>query len=193
MLPLATVSLLPLAFQLAPQPTAPAVRRASAANMGFLDGVKDAFGSGGDKPMVSDDRVTPFDRWLGLDKDLVDQPQADQSVKYVDPLDTANYAVYELSKPMGLAFVENEVECGGVFVEEVLESGSANGCGVAPRDQLVAVDKTLVLGWDCDNALEAITTSQGETTKLVFFRGPTAFLYGPTKPDDEWYQSNLLD
>ena len=39
---------------------------------------------------------------------------------------------------------------------------------------------------------QAIKAAPGETTKLVFFRGPTMFLYGPTKPDAEWYKSNLL-
>ena len=39
---------------------------------------------------------------------------------------------------------------------------------------------------------EQAIKASGETTKLVFFRGPTMFLYGPTKPDDEWYKSNLL-
>lgn len=171
---------------------ATAVHRSSAATMGFLDGVKDAFGSGGDKPLVTEDRVTPFDRWLGLDKDLVEGPQVDETASYIDPLDVSNYAAYDLAKPMGIAFVENEGECGGVFVEEVLESGSANGVGVAARDQLVAVDGTLVMGLEFDAALDAIKGSETETTKLTFFRGPTAFLYGPTKPDEEWYKTNLL-
>ena len=39
---------------------------------------------------------------------------------------------------------------------------------------------------------EQAIKASGETTKLVFFRGPTMFLYGPTKPDDDWYKSNLL-
>lgn len=117
---------------------------------------QDAFGSGGDKPLVTEDRVTPFDRWLGLDKDLVEGPQVDETASYIDPLDVSNYAAYDLAKPMGIAFVENEGECGGVFVEEVLESGSANGVGVAARDQLVAVDGTLVMGLEFDAALDAI-------------------------------------
>ena len=40
-------------------------------------------------------------------------------------------------------------------------------------------------------AVDAIKGSEGESTKLTFFRGPTAFLYGPTKPAAEWYQENL--
>ena len=39
--------------------------------------------------------------------------------------------------------------------------------------------------------VDAIKGSEGETTKLTFFRGPTAFLYGPTKPATDWYQENL--
>eukprot|EP00965_Chrysotila_dentata_P227453 6196029-Pleurochrysis_carterae.AAC.1 len=51
----------------------------------------------------------PFDRWLGLDKDLVEEEsQSVQSVTYVDPTDTSNYVTVSLAKPMGIAFVENE-------------------------------------------------------------------------------------
>ena len=37
------------------------------------------------------DRVTPFDRWLGLDAALVEEESPDQSAMYVDPTDVANY------------------------------------------------------------------------------------------------------
>ena len=48
------------------------------------------------------------------------------------------------------------------------------------------------LTWTAPPHEQAIKAAPGETTKLVFFRGPTMFLYGPTKPDAEWYKSNLL-
>ena len=48
------------------------------------------------------------------------------------------------------------------------------------------------LPWTAPPYEQAIKAAPGETTKLVFFRGPTMFLYGPTKPDAEWYKSNLL-
>ena len=38
------------------------------------------------------------------------------------------------------------------------------------------------IGADFDQAIAAIKQTEGETTKLTFFRGPTAFLYGPTAP-----------
>lgn len=162
---------------------------------GLFDGVKDAFG-GDNKPTVAGDRVTPFDRWLGLDKGLeaVEVEAEGESVTYVDPSDTANYLTAFLAKPMGIAFVENEGGCGGIFVDEVLSSGSAASASpaLARRDQLVAVDTTLVLGAEFDAALGAIQTSPGEVTRLIFFRGPTSFLYGPTKASEEWYQENLL-
>uniref|UniRef100_A0A7S0JGR6 PDZ domain-containing protein n=1 Tax=Calcidiscus leptoporus TaxID=127549 RepID=A0A7S0JGR6_9EUKA len=162
--------------------------------MGLFDGVKDAFTTGSDKPIVSEDRVTPFDRWLGLDKDITASEQKTESVTYVDPSDVQNYVTVQISKPMGLAFVENGGECGGVFVDEVLESGTAASAAppIVTGDQLVAVDSTLVTGWEFDAALDAIKASSSDTTRLVFFRGPTAFLYGPTKPTDEWYQANLM-
>jgi hypothetical protein len=169
--------------------------RARPAVAGLFDGVKDAF-SGDNKPTVGGDRVTPFDRWLGLDKELESAGVATQgeSVTYVDPSDTSNYLTVSLSKPMGIAFVENEGGCGGIFIDDVLDSGSAASASpaLARRDQLVAVDTTLVLGAEFDAALGAIQASPGDATRLVFFRGPTSFLYGPTKASEEWYQQNLL-
>ena len=48
------------------------------------------------------------------------------------------------------------------------------------------------LPWTAPPHEQAIKAAPGDTTKLIFFRGPTMFLYGPTKPDAEWYKSNLL-
>merc|ERR1711972_1108976 len=94
---------------------------------------------------------------------------------------------------MGITFVENDGECGGVCVEKVSETGSAFSAtpAIKANDQLVAVDGDLVFGKDYDSAIGMIKSSSGETTKLVFYRGPTQFLYGPTKPDDKWYVTNF--
>ena len=59
-------------------------------------------------------------------------------------------------------------------------------------DQLVGVDMISVIGSDFDTAIDAIKGTSGEKTKLTFFRGPTAFLYGPTAPSAEWYTSTFL-
>ena len=158
--------------------------------MGLFDGVKDAFGSP-DKPLVDDERVTPFDRWLGLDKGLADANENLAAVTYVDPADKTNYLTVALAKPMGIAFVENE-NVGGVFIDEILSEGSATGSALQQSDQLVAVDSNLVLGAPFDDALGAIRASETEATKLVFFRGPTNFLYGPTQPSAEWYAENVM-
>ena len=119
MLALASTSFVGFAPLSAPASRSGAVR-ARPAVAGLLDGVKDAFGGGGDKPLVAADRVTPFDRWLGLDKDLEAELNdgVDQDVTYVDPSDASNYVSLSLVKPMGIAFVENEGGCGGVFVDE---------------------------------------------------------------------------
>jgi len=176
--------------------SASAAYRVPAPRMGLFDGVKDAFGAkqgDSDKPLVAADRVTPFDRWLGLDKELVAANAPDKTASYVDPTSVTNYFSSSLTKPMGIAFVENENACGGVYVEDVLAEGSASSAGTIQKgDQLVAVDATLVLGVDFDAALDAIKDSSADTTKLTFFRGPTAFLYGPTAPAPAWYQENLL-
>ena len=155
--------------------------RAAALSMGLFDGVKDAFG--GDKPLVAADRVTPFDRWMGLDKALTDAENAvDESASYIDPNDPANYFLVALPKPMGIAFVENEGDIGGVYVDAILPEGSASSeeAPLTKGDQLVGVDATVVAGADFDAALDAIRASDAPRTKLTFFRGPTAFLYGPS-------------
>ena len=77
--------------------------RAAVLSMGLFDGVKDAFG--GDKPVVAADRVTPFDRWMGLDKALIEaENQVDESATYIDPNDTTNCActLTELDGPRRL-------------------------------------------------------------------------------------------
>jgi len=169
-------------------------RRCASPSMGVFDGVKDAFSSG-EKPLVGGDRVTPFDRWLGLDQGLTaEDEQVDKTVTFIDPNDAANYMTLSLAKPMGIAFVENAGNDLGLVVDEVLPTGSAaaSATPVLPGDQLVAVDGDLVLGAEFDAGLDKIKASPGDTVSLVFFRGPTAFLYGPTKPTEDWYRSNLL-
>lgn len=169
---------------------APGLASRASVSMGLFDGVKNAFGaSGAEKPLVAADRVTPFDRWMGLDKELVGADQVDETAAYIDPTDKANYFTVVLPKPMGIAFVENERDCGGVYVDEVMAEGSAKAenAPLLKGDQLVGVDTLAVVGADFDQAIDAIKQTQGEKTKLTFFRGPTAFLYGPTAPDAEWY------
>ena len=170
---------------MAPQTRPAVVTRSGPVVAGLFDGVKDAFSAGGagDKPLVAADRVTPFDRWMGLDKALVDaQNDVDESAAYIDPNDPANYFSVSLPKPMGIAFVENEGESGGVYVDQVLFEGSASSekAPLVKGDQLVGVDASPVLGNDFDAAIDTIKASEGEKTKLTFFRGPTAFLYGPS-------------
>ena len=99
--------------------------RARGPMMGLFDGVKDAFGQG-DKPIPAADRVTLFDRWLGLDKALVEEEGPDQSATYVDPNDVNNYFSVSLAKPMGIAFVENDGDNSGVYVDEVGQWCSSN-------------------------------------------------------------------
>lgn len=167
------------------------VARARVPRMGVFDGVKNAFG--GDKPIPASDRVTPFDRWMGLDAALVEEETPDESAAYIDPADKANYFSVALPKPMGIAFVENEGGS-GVYIDQVLAEGSAASCGtrLEKGDQLVGVDTVSVAGADFDTALDAIKATTGDATKLTFFRGPIVFLYGPTAPTAEWYTTELL-
>mmetsp|Transcript_33562 Transcript_33562/g.83619 ORF Transcript_33562/g.83619 Transcript_33562/m.83619 type:complete len:188 (-) Transcript_33562:334-897(-) len=159
--------------------------RAHVAN-GLFDGVKDAF-----KPLApqDEDRITPIDRWLGIDKDVRKQTPVRT---FVEPSDAANYRIIALAKPMGIKFVENE-DGKGIVVQALVDSGSAatTAADIKPGDQLVSVDGTLVLGLDFDTALGAIMASADSTVKMTVFRGPAQFLYGPTRPNDEWLRANV--
>lgn len=159
--------------------------------MGLFDGAKDALW--GDQPIVPGERVTPFDRWFGLNDELMEEGKPSESAAYIDPNDPANYFSISLAKPMGIVFSENS-ESGGTYIDEVLKEGSAarSTKALAQGDQLVGVDSTVVYGASLEVALDTIKNSAGEQTKLTFYRGPTVFLYGPTAPDKDWYQTNLL-
>lgn len=189
----ALLNLLGEADALQVRPLAPRrVHRSGAPTMGILDGLKDAF-KGEDGPPIPEDRVTPFDRWLGNDKALVAEATPQATIEYVDPADVANYVTVELAKPMGIGFVENDGGGGGIYVDEILGEGSAAQSGkLLSGDQLVAVGPNLVLGSSFDEAIEEIKDAATETVKLVFYRGPTVFLYGPTQPSSEWYTETFL-
>lgn len=161
----------------------------SVVSAGLFDGVKDAFA----KPTAptGEDRVTPIDRWLGIDKELT-TPREVRT--FVDPQDVANYQAVHLAKPMGIKFLENEGSSGGIVVDEILEDGSASAtkANVERGDQLVAVGEGFVLDLDFDSALAAIQSSAEDQVRLIFFRGPEEFLYGPTRPSEEWLRDNLF-
>lgn len=102
-------------------------------------------------------------------------------------MDATNYVMTSLTKPMGIVFEENDSEFGGIFVLEITEGSAAETDGtVRPGDQLVSVDGKKVTGIQFEEALGAIIDSTEDKTKLVFFRGPSKFLYGPTGASTEW-------
>lgn len=106
---------------------------------------------------------------------------------FVDAMDEVNYVAVELKKPMGIIFEENDSEYGGIFVQSLKEGGVAAENGVLQEgDQLVAVNTNKVSGKAFDDALGAIVDSEGETTKLVLFRGSAKQLYGPTGASQAW-------
>eukprot|EP00630_Chrysocystis_fragilis_P003239 CAMPEP_0197386852 /NCGR_PEP_ID=MMETSP1165-20131217/141_1 /TAXON_ID=284809 /ORGANISM="Chrysocystis fragilis, Strain CCMP3189" /LENGTH=248 /DNA_ID=CAMNT_0042912117 /DNA_START=36 /DNA_END=781 /DNA_ORIENTATION=- len=133
---------------------------------GIFDGVKDAFSQ--DVSILEDDRVTPFDRWLGIDVRSEESKKEQYAVPddFVDSMDEANYVVAELPKPMGIVFEENDPSSGGVFVASLAESGAAAKEGtIQPGDQLVAVGATLAKGVDFDACLAAIQSNTDDKTK----------------------------
>merc|ERR1712232_1116432 len=98
-----------------------------------------------------------------------------------------NYVSSALSKPMGIVFEENDEEFGGIFVLSLSEGGAAEVDGtIKPGDQLVAVNDVKVAGQKFDDALGAIVDATTVETKLVFFWGSAAQLYGPTGASVAW-------
>ena len=115
------------------------------------------------------------------------QQTTEAASDFVDSMDESNYVAAELAKPMGIIFEENEAEYGGIFVQSLKEGGEAEKNGVLNEgDQLVAVNTEKVSGMPFDDALGKIVEAEGETTKLVLFRGSAKQLYGPTGASREW-------
>ncbi|KAL3762302.1 hypothetical protein ACHAWU_000949 [Discostella pseudostelligera] len=169
---------------------APAPSRSSSLNMGVFDGVKEAFGADG-MGELSVERETPIDRWMGWNTKSVDSPQdavgSKTPLNFIDSMDTKNYVSTSLAKPMGIVFEENDSEFGGIFVLEITEGSSAEIDGtLRPGDQLVSVGGTKVSGLQFEEALGKIIESTEEKVKLVFFRGPAKFLYGPAGASQSW-------
>ena len=156
---------------------------------GIFDGVKEAFSQ--ETTILDEDRVTPFDRWLGIDvRSDESQGQAEAFAvpdDFVDSMDESNYVFVDLPKPMGIVFEENDPGTGGVFVASLAEGGAAEAdASLKAGDQLVAVAGTTVKGADFDACFGAIQASSGAATRLVFFRGPAPSLYGSLGASDEW-------
>mmetsp|Transcript_23266 Transcript_23266/g.50404 ORF Transcript_23266/g.50404 Transcript_23266/m.50404 type:complete len:197 (-) Transcript_23266:248-838(-) len=169
--------------------TAPVNTRTSVStNMALIDGVKSAFGGDGMGELDSE-RETPIDRWMGWNtkKDAPQQSISKEPSDFVDSMDSKNYVIATLTKPMGIVFEENDSEIGGIFALELSEGSSAETAGtVRPGDQLVAVGEKKVSGLVFEEALGTIIDSAADEVKLVFFRGPSKFLYGPAGASQEW-------
>lgn len=106
---------------------------------------------------------------------------------FVDAMDETNYVAVELPKPMGIVFEENDSEYGGIFVQSLKEGGiAAQNAVLQEGDQLIAVNDKKVCGMPFDDALGAIVEAEGETTKLILFRGKAKQFYGPTGASKAW-------
>lgn len=172
-------------------PSSASSRTAMSLNMGLFDGVKEAFGADGEGTgELGTERETPIDRWMGWNTKAEGPAEAVGSkapVDFVDSMDTTNYITASLPKPMGIVFEENDASTGGIFVLEVSEGSNAESDGtVRPGDQLVSVGSKKVSGLQFEEALGTIIDSTEATVKLVFFRGPAKFLYGPAGASQEW-------
>jgi hypothetical protein len=165
--------------------------RGTSLNMGLFDGVKEAFSAPAlERSTLDAERETPIDRWMGWsvaseNKEQVKTPQV--AADFVDAMDETNYVAVELPKPMGIVFEENDSEYGGIFVQSLKEGGiAAQNAVLQEGDQLIAVNDKKVCGMAFDDALGAIVEAEGETTKLILFRGNAKQFYGPTGASKAW-------
>lgn len=107
-------------------------------------------------------------------------------------MDETNYVSVELSKPMGIVFEENDSDFGGIFVQSLKEGGAAAVNGVLREgDQLIAVNSGKVAGLPFDDALSKIIESEGDLTRLTFFRGNAKQFYGATGASQDWLKEFL--
>lgn len=149
---------------------------------------RDAFA---DQPIRAKDRVTPLDRAKGMDKSVfVDDRK--KPADFIDPTDERNYVVASLSWPIGLSFRENPTPgMGGIFVDKIIEGGTAGENGLSEGDQLILVDGVDVSGLDFDEATEPIhrAAAAGAPLSLALFRGDSEYFYGDWGPEPEWVQA----
>jgi len=168
----------------------------TALSMGLFDGVKDAF-SAPAASAIDNERETPIDRWMGWNVKPMDETPsavAKPDDSFVDSMDSVNYVITYLSKPMGIVFEENDEEYGGIFVLSLTEGGEAEKDGkIKPGDQLVAVNTQKVAGFAFDPALGAVVDSGEEKTKLVLFRGSQDQLYGSTGASKAWLDEFIAE
>mmetsp|Transcript_13785 Transcript_13785/g.40297 ORF Transcript_13785/g.40297 Transcript_13785/m.40297 type:complete len:212 (-) Transcript_13785:33-668(-) len=164
--------------------------------MGLFDGVKEAFSAPAlERTEIDSARETPIDRWMGWSVKSEAEQQTEQvaAANFVDSMDTSNYVTVELQKPMGIIFEENDEKYGGIFILELKESGAAEQAGsLKAGDQLVAVGSKKVSGMPFDEALGAIVDTEGDSAKLVLFRGAANDFYGPTGASQEWLYEFIL-
>mmetsp|Transcript_21071 Transcript_21071/g.30920 ORF Transcript_21071/g.30920 Transcript_21071/m.30920 type:complete len:217 (+) Transcript_21071:141-791(+) len=165
-------------------------RQCTVLQMGLFDGIKDAFSAPAlERSTLDEERETPIDRWMGWNVKSEEGPVEGGAAPagFIDAMDEQNYISTSLPKPMGIVFEENDSDTAGIFVLSLSEGGEAEQDGtIKPGDQLVAVNDKKVTGASFDESLGAIVDSQAEKTKLIFFRGDRAQLYGPTGASQEW-------
>eukprot|EP00929_Paragymnodinium_shiwhaense_P063117 TRINITY_DN31551_c0_g1_i2.p1 TRINITY_DN31551_c0_g1~~TRINITY_DN31551_c0_g1_i2.p1 ORF type:complete len:259 (+),score=46.02 TRINITY_DN31551_c0_g1_i2:235-1011(+) len=150
--------------------------------------------------LTAEDRVTPLDRWLGLDRGLYTSDFQTYS-DFVDSSDEANYVTVTLQKPLGIEFMENSAADGsGVVVGEVRPGYSAySNDFVRGGYHLIMANDKPVYGLPFEDAIAPIVDTEGPV-KLTFFTGDAQHFYGDYRPSQAWLddfvrrlQSGVLD
>mmetsp|Transcript_47257 Transcript_47257/g.110527 ORF Transcript_47257/g.110527 Transcript_47257/m.110527 type:complete len:235 (+) Transcript_47257:29-733(+) len=139
-------------------------------------------------------RVTPIDRLMGWDKGII--ASRDDLDPFMDSCDEMNYVTVSVNKPLGLEFLENEVEeGGGVMIGKVEPQSNADQTGLLRSGyHLVFVNGMPVHGLSFDAALQPIIDAEG-AVRLTFFMGEAEYFYGEWRPEKDWldgFQAKLL-
>eukprot|EP00930_Biecheleria_cincta_P027536 TRINITY_DN19327_c0_g1_i1.p1 TRINITY_DN19327_c0_g1~~TRINITY_DN19327_c0_g1_i1.p1 ORF type:complete len:268 (+),score=51.34 TRINITY_DN19327_c0_g1_i1:35-838(+) len=143
------------------------------------------------KGFTAADRVTPIDRWLGLDKGIL--RKREEWDPYVDSSDDRSYVTVSLEKPLGIEFVENtDDEGGGVYVGEVRKGYNAYQSRLIEIGyQLIVVNDVPVHGLPFNAAIKPIIDCEGPV-KLTFFAGDAEYFYGKLRPSSEWLADFMI-
>ena len=141
------------------------------------------------KPTVQED-----DKPTTSQENVTNGTATEAAVETVDPMDTKNYLVVQLTKPMGILFRENyNNKYGGAFVASMNEGRSAAEDGsINEGDQLIAVGVERVSGIDFGDVINVIEKNE-VGIKLILFRGSAENLYGASGATIEWLDEFIAE
>jgi len=152
--------------------------------------VRGGLGIDNERPLTVADRVTPIDRWFGWDRGII--ATRDDDDPFVDSSDEMSYVTVQLTKPLGIEFLEGTVDEGaGVSIGEIRAGLSAQMCDLLEAGfHLIVANDTPVYGRTFEEAIQPIVDAEGPV-KLTFFKGDAVYFYGEFRPSAAWLEEYI--